>query len=145
MLFHLSIVSFTIASLKNTLKTNMNWRPRLLLYFLSFCVNVLSTLQYLIAHSCLVGVDVDSYSWSEETHTELYLVHIVTVVTVPGVTIRTGSTLHTFRCLDTHIVTETDTWGTPWFHHLSSTQAFKSTEDIFCIIVCSSSLFTIQQ
>lgn len=63
---------------------------------------------------------------SQKTHSVPYLVHIITVETVPGVAIRTGSTLNTICCLYTHVVTETDTRGTLWFHHLSPTQALKN-------------------
>lgn len=58
------------------------------------------------------------------THTQPYLVHIITAETISGVSIRARSTLDTVRCLSTHVVTETDTRGALWFHHLSSTQSF---------------------
>ena len=59
------------------------------------------------------------------THSESYLVHVVTVEPVPRVPIRTWTALDTFRRLYAHIVAETDTWDTLWFHRLRTTQTFK--------------------
>lgn len=57
-----------------------------------------------------------------------YLVHIVAVEAVPGVAVRTGSTLDALGRLYAHVLTEADAGHAPRLHHLGASQTFGKTD-----------------